>query len=97
MLLDQTMVQALIGVLMIGLGPLFAWFMKIFNFDLKRSLKYFIFLTVLRLTTVGAIAVYLNYAGGNVAKFLLVFGTIYSLGLLPEVLLIGRILEKNSV
>lgn len=96
MLIDKTAFQVLLGVFMVGLGPICAWAIKIFNLDLKKSLKYFIFLTVLRLATVAVVAIYLNYTGGNVAKFLLVFGTVYSLGLLPEVLLIGRILEKSS-
>jgi hypothetical protein len=96
MIIDTVPFQVFLTLFLVSLGPFFAWIVKIYNFDLKRSLRYFIFLTVLRLTLVGAIAFYLSSLDGNVVRFLLVFGTVYSLGLFPEVLLIARILKEDQ-
>lgn len=82
-------------VVLVCLGPALAYFTKIKNFSLQKSLKYFIFLSVLRLAAVFLYSFYLIKSNGNLLAFLIAFAITYSVLLLPEVVMIAKILEPK--
>lgn len=86
----------LFALSLIALGPLLAIFVKKRKSTLQTSLKYFIFLTVLRLSAVLGYSYYLLQHGENVFGFLITFIAVYSILLIPEVLVIARILDNSA-
>ncbi len=77
------------------LGPLAAIYVKKRRYDVAKSFRVFVSLTVIRLSAVGIFSFFLFKNGGNLFLFLITFATVYSLLLIPEVLLIARALKER--
>lgn len=81
---------------LVVLGPALALIVKKKNFSLQKSLRYFIFLTVLRISTLLAYSYYLHMNAVSLFPFLLTFTVVYSILLIPEVMLIARIMDGKA-
>lgn len=92
-MIQNVILYAISTLLVVMLGPLLAFFVKVKNISLQNTLRYFIFLTVLRAFYVLGFSYFLIINGGNVFTFLITFAIVYSLMLLPEVLIIAKILD----
>jgi hypothetical protein len=77
------------------LGPLVSIVIKKRDIQIERSFKIFVGLAVFRLASVGIFSYFVIKNGGNLFVFLITFATVYSVLLIPEVILIERILEKK--
>lgn len=77
------------------LGPLISIVVKKREVEIKNSFKIFVGLSIFRLVSVGIFSYFLIKNGGNLFVFLITFATVYSMLLIPEVILIAKILEKR--
>lgn len=87
----------LFAVALVMLGPALAFVVKKKNFSLQKSLRYFIFLTVLRILALLGYSYYLYMNAISLFPFLLTFTVVYSILLIPEVIMIARILDGRAL
>lgn len=85
----------MLGIFLFLLTPLATWLIKKFEFSITKSLGCFIGLFLIKLSIVTFFSIHLFKSGGNMFVFLLTFAAIFSILLLPEVVIILKILKEE--